>query len=590
MNLQPETIPMSRKVQLCGLCGLGAAALIVAFLVLNRPRTDPDPPSSPTGPDPWFKDVTESAGLTFTHDTGPTDSYFMPQIIGSGAALFDLDNDGRLDIYLLQNAGPGSKSTNRLFRQKDDGTFEDISKGSGLDISGHGMGVAIGDVNNDGLPDVLVTEYRGIRLFLNNGDRTFTEVTKEAGLDTIHWATSASFVDYDRDGWLDLVVVHYVDYDPSQRCTGNSGRRDFCHPKLFQPTTARLFRNLGKQPGGKVAFRDVTVASRLATRPGPALGLLCADLNGDGWPDIFVANDAWPNHLWINQKDGTFKEEAVQRGCAYNAAGRAEGNMGVAIGDIDGKGLFDLFVTHLTEETNTLWKQGPIGFFSDRTRPANLVPVRRGTGFGVVMGDFDNDGHLDLALVNGRVARAAGTKSHSFDWADYAERNHLFAGSSQGTFRDLSDANTDFCGTPRLGRALCAGDIFGQGRMDLLATYVNAPARLYRNIAEPCGHWLIVRAVLPQWKRDAYSAVVMVKAGKRQWTRLVQPGSSYLSSNDPRAHFGLGAVTEVDSIDVTWPDGAVERFPGGAVDRRRTLRQGEGKTVKHKPESSASPS
>jgi hypothetical protein len=570
---------VNHKGLACGLCGLGAAALLGSLLVLARPRPDPAQPAAEVGP-PWFEDVTEAVGLNFRHDAGPVGSYFLPQIIGSGAALFDCDNDGRLDILLLQNAGPRSAARNRLFRQKEDGTFEDISAGSGLDVAGHGMGVAIGDVNNDGWPDVLITEYRGVRLFLNNGNRTFTEVTRQAGLDSVHWATSASFVDTDRDGWLDLVVVHYVDYDPSQRCTGNSARRDFCHPNLFPGTVARLFRNLGKQPGGKVAFRDVTVPSGLATRPGPALGVLCADFNGDGWPDIFVANDGAPNHLWINQHDGTFKEEAVQRGCACNAAGRAEGNMGVVFGDVDGDGLPDLFVTHLTEETNTLWRQGPVGLFTDRTRASGLVPPRRGTGFGVVLADFDQDGHLDLALVNGRVARAPGAKGKAFAWNDYAERNHVFANEGGGKFRDVSDANPAFCGTAGLGRGLCGGDIFGRGRVDLLATSVNGPARLYRNVVPRAGHWLLVRAVLRDWPRDAYGAVVTVRAGQRQWSRLIQPGSSYLCSNDPRAHFGLGAVAQMDSIRVTWPDGAVERFPGGAVDRRLTLRQGEGKTVK----------
>jgi len=315
----------------------------------------------------------------------------------------------------------------------------------------------------------------------------------------------------------------------------------------------------------------------LARRPGPGLGVVCADCNGDGWPDIFIANDAQPNHLWINQRDGTFVEEAVPRGCAYNAVGRPEGNMGVVFGDVDGDGLADLFVTHLTEETNTLWKQGPAGMFSDRTAAAGLAAPRwRGTGFGVVLADFNQDGHLDLALVNGRVARSHSAKSTGFDWSDYAERNQVFANDGQGRFRDLSPSNSAFAGTPRIGRGLCGGDICGNGRADLLATHVNGPARLYRNIAANAGHWLMVRAVVPDWKRDAYGALVTVIAGERRWTRLIQPGSSYLCSNDPRAHFGLGAIDRVDRIRVTWPDGAVEDFSGGSVDRRVTVRKGEG--------------
>jgi hypothetical protein len=571
---------MHRRRWLWPLGALGAAGL-VAFLAWPRggpAGTGGAPP--PAGP-PWFEDATTSVGLTFVHDGGPAGTYFMPQQIGSGGALFDFDGDGRLDIYLVQNAGPRSGVPNRLYHQEPDGTFRDVSAGSGLDVAGHGMGVAVGDVNNDGRPDVVLTEYRAIRLFVNGGGGKFTEATGPAGLGTVHWATSASFVDYDRDGWLDLVVVQYVDYDPSHTCRGAGGRPDFCHPKVFPPTVARLFRNLGPGPGGRVAFKDVTVPSRLAERPGPALGVLCADFDGDGWPDIFVANDSAANHLWVNQRDGTFREEATERGCAYNAAGRPEANMGVVFGDVDGDGLADLFVTHLTEETNTLWVQGPRGTFTDKTRPTGLAgPARRGTGFGVVLADFDLDGRPDLAVTNGRVFRAPNAPARGFDWADYAEPNHLFANDGNGRFRDVSPDNPALCGTPGVGRGLCAGDVFNRGRVDLVVTGIAAPARLYRNVAPTTGHWLGVRAVAPEWKRDAYGAVVTVAAGGREQSRLIQPGSSYLCSNDPRAHFGLGAAEALDAIRVAWPDGSVETFPGGPADRHLTVRKGEGVPAK----------
>jgi hypothetical protein len=550
---------------------------------------------------PWFVDITDESGLNFVHDAGLVGSYFIPQIMGSGAALFDFDNDGRLDIYLVQNAGPDSGSKNRLFHQGPDGRFTDVSAGSGLDVAGYGMGVAVGDVNNDGWPDVLVTEYGRTRLFLNNGNGTFTDISQKAGLDNMLWGTSACFVDYDRDGWLDLVVVNYVDYDASRHCSDQGGKPDYCHPNAFPGTTMRLFRNRGTKGGWKSflatdkeketgndfrpLFEDVTLKAGLGRRVGNGLGVLCADFNGDRWPDIFIAEDAQPNQLWINQRDGTFKEEAVARGVAYNGLGREQGNMGIALGDVDGDGLFDLFVTHLTEETNTLWRQSPRGQFRDRTAVAGLAsPGWRGTGFGTVLADFDHDGALDLAVVNGRVARAkfatlTGGVAEVLGpfWSRYAERNQLFANNGSGRFRDLSLQNAPFCGESAVSRGLACGDIDGDGALDLLVTTVAGRAHLYRNVAPRRGHWLLVRALDPARRRDAYGAEITVVAGRRRWVRCVNPGYSYLCSNDPRAHFGLGDADRVDAIEVVWPDGDAETFRGDAADRMVVLRKGEGK-------------
>jgi hypothetical protein len=507
----------------------------------------------------------------------------LPQVIGSGAALFDFDNDGRLDVYLLTNGGPQARSTNRLFHQEPDGRFRDVSAGSGLDIGGYNMGVAIGDVNNDGFPDVVVTQYGGIKLFLNNGNGTFTDVTKEAGLDSPLWGTSAAFVDYDRDGWLDLVVVHYVDYNPSWQCKYAGGTPEFCHPKVFGPTVTSLYHNLGPRKGDKpgcIHFEDVTVASGLARLPGPGLGVACADFNDDGWPDIFVANDAAPNRLWINRHDGTFRDEAVPRGLAYDNMGQPLGNMGVALGETAANsGLFDVFVTHLTEEKHTLWKQGPPGAFQDRTVALGLAdPLWHGTGFGTVFGDFDQDGALDLALVNGRVSRgkpALNTAPEDF-WQPYAERNQLFANRG-GKFQDVSPGNAVFCGTAAVSRGLACGDIDGDGALDLLVTTVAGRARLFRNVAPQRGHWLVVRAVDPALHRDAYGARVVVETDQRRWVGWVNPGQSYLCSNDPRVHFGLGSVDRAEAFRVRWPDGLEESFPGQAADRLVELRRGEGR-------------
>ena len=503
-----------------------------------------------------------------------------------GRRIFDFDGDGKLDLYFLNFGGPGSTSVNRLYKNLGNGKFQDVTGGSGLGIAGLNTGVIVGDVDNDGWPDVVVTQYNGVKLFRNNGNGTFTDVTAESGLKNPLWACSANLFDYDRDGWLDLVVVNYVDFDSTQVCHDASNRKDYCGPQLFPHTVSKLFHNLGRKPGespGQPKFQDVTVQSRLATAPGPGLGVFCADFDGDGWQDIFIANDLKANHLWINQKDGTFQEEGIKRGIGLDRMGAALSGMGIAIGDVDNDGMFDVFVTHLTAENNTLWKQGPRrrGQFSDQTTSSGLLGSKwRATGWGTRMIDFDHDGWQDIAVVNGRVNRDSGTPYPPLGehFQHCGERNQVFRTEGGGKFRDLSESNPAFSLNPNVGRGLATGDLDGDGAVDLVKTSIAGKARILRNVAKKNrGRWLLVQAIDPRYKRDAYGAEVRVRAGGRKWLRIVNPGDSFQCSSDPRVHFGLGEASKYDAIHVRWPDGREEVFPAGDADRVLVVRRGEGR-------------
>jgi enediyne biosynthesis protein E4 len=558
--------------------GIGLALLSVGC---NRPTPNGQGESSTTPAAPaWFEDVTDAVGLNFTHDCGPTGTFFMPQSMYGGAALFDADGDGRLDILLLQGAGPNTGVGNRLYLQTADGKFRAASAGSGLDFDGTNVGIAIGDVDNDGRPDVLVTQFIGARLLHNEGGGKFRDITAEAGIANPHWGASAAFVDYDRDGRLDLIIVNYLDYDKSWPCTGSDNTREFCGPRTFPGTIPCLFHNLGPGDGKPVRFADVTVKAGLATKAAPGLGVYAADVTGDGWPDLFIANDGTPNHLWVNQRDGTFKNEAMSRGIALTGNGLPFANMGIAVADYDGDGLLDFFITHLNIETHTLWRQGPAGQYRDRTQEARVVRTAwRGSGFGAVAADFDQDGWPDIAYVNGRVVRGPvlpGAEHLPAFWQPYAERNQLLRNTGKGLFEDISEAQPAFCGRANVGRGLALGDFDNDGRPDLLVVRTGDRARLYRNVA-PGGHWLGVRVTDPaKGNRDMLGAVVRVTAGDRTWVQVAQSAHSYLCANDPRPLFGLGAASAYDRIEVTWPDGKREVFPGGPADRWLSLTPGSG--------------
>ncbi|MBL9166521.1 MAG: CRTAC1 family protein [Verrucomicrobiales bacterium] len=535
---------------------------------------------------PWFEDITEQSGVRFIQRAGT--NYFMPEQMGSGIAVFDFDQDGRMDLLLLQHtdATTASEARHQLYRQQPDGTFLDVSSGSGLDLRSRAMGVAAGDLNNDGLPDLVIAEYLGSKVFQNLGQGRFQDVTRESGVDNPFWAATASLMDYNRDGRLDLVIGNYLDLDPTQLCRDSRGQRDFCSPSSFGPLPTRLWRNTTVKAGAPIRFSDESERAGLLGARGAALGMVCADFDGDRWPDIFCADDGRPNRLFINRRDGTFLEEAVPRGLALNAMGQTAANMGTAYGDFDRDGLADLFVTHLSDELHGLWRQETRGLYAERLATTGLQQQAwRGTGFGTVAADFDWDGDLDLALVNGLVRHSlpgqtplqSGTAAF---WGRYAQRPQLFMNLGRGSFADRSSEHPSFCGQAMVGRSLASADLNQDGAMDLIVSPVGGPVRIYRGIKPPTGHWLRLRLLEPNsGSRDAIGAEVSIRCSQGSWIQVLQPATGYFSSHEPTLHFGLGAVASVESMEVIWADGSLESFPGSAADRTLVLRRGTGRTL-----------
>ena len=519
-----------------------------------------------------FVEVTEAAGLRFTHDPGFEGAYRFQEIMGSGCALADFNGDGRLDIYLVNGQRPAG---DQLYLQSSDGVFIDVTEQSGLRGTGYGMGCVVGDYDNDGDLDLYLTNLEGDRLWRNNGDATFTDVTEAAGIDNEMWSVSASFFDYDRDGWLDLYVANYVLDPGSAHCYDLAGRPDYCGPQRMPPAPDKLYRNLGN---GR--FRDVSADSGIADVAGPGLGVLCADLDGDGWQDVYVANDMARNFLWINNRDGTFRETAVLAGCAFNRDGREEAGMGIALGDVNRDGLGDLFITHLRGETNTLYRAHTPGVFEDATDASGLgmssVPF---TGFGNVLADFDHDGSLDAVVANGAVKRrmlVAPNTATVEHFKRYAEPNLVYLNDGSGRFRNVSATAGAICERAEVSRGLAVGDLDNDGDLDILITQIGGPARLFRNETPKRGRWLIVRAIDPAHHRDALGAVITVAAGGRTHMRVVLAGGSYASGRQPAAHFGLGDVPRIDGVVVRWPDGMSERFTGVRLDTVVELDRGTG--------------
>lgn len=562
---------------------LRAVCQATCFLLLgcsksSEPTAKPTPPT--TAP-PWLGDATAATHLTFTHVAGT--NWFMADQVGAGIVIQDFDNDGLPDVYCVQNGGPDHPARNRLWKQSPDHTFVDVSAGSSTDLQGRGMGAIAGDANNDGLADLVITEYGATRLLVNLGSFRFQDVSREAGIDNPRWAVPASFIDYDRDGRLDLVVGNYLDYDPTQVCHDVQGRRDFCSPEAFPPTATRLFRNITPKPGAPPKFEDVTEPSGLTRALGVALGLVCADFTGDGWPDIFCADDGRPNRLFVNRRNGTFSEEAAMRGLGFNAMGRTAANMGTAFADFDGDTRGDVFVTHLTEEFHSLFLQDQPGLFRDAIGPSGLQSQGwRGTGFGTVAADFDNNGAADIVIANGLVSRSttgqtptvAGLSSW---WAPYAQRAQLFSNEGGGRFRDRSVENPALSGHAMVGRSLAVFDHGADGGLDLLLGTISGPLTVLTNQVPQRGHWVQFRLIEPQYGgRDAIGAEIRLSLDNKTLWSVLQPSTSYLANHEPIVHFGLGTAPNLRGLEVRWADGTTETFTLPGFDRRWVLSRGGG--------------
>ncbi len=543
------------------------------------PPEEPAPPAAVAPAAPWLVDVTDLYDLDFVHETGGEGELQLPEIMGSGAALFDVEGDGDLDVYLLNGARDLGRSPapdgprNRLYLQQD-GRLVDASEGSGLDDPGYGMGVAVGDVDNDGLDDVYVSNFGADQIYRNLGGGRFRDMTAAAGIRVDGWSASAIFLDFDRDGLLDLYVTRYVAYDPRVKCYDTAGRHEYCGPSAFPGLSDVLLRN-----EGGFAFRDVSARAGMAAVTDAGLGVVSEDFNDDGWPDVYVANDADPNQLWINLGDGTFRDEGLIMGASVNAQGVTEAGMGVVAADFDGDTLPDLFMTHLANESSTLYRNLGAGLgFEDVTAASGLAAgTAPFTGFGIASFDAELDGDLDLAVVNGRVLRGPRLESElAPPWDDYAEPNLLYRNLGAGRFEAVNDEAAEFHARTEISRGLAIGDLDGDGDGDLLVSNGQGRARIYRNDIPRRGAALRVEAWDPDLGRLAEGAVLIAEIGARRLRRIQGRGHSYLSSSEPTVTFGLGDAASVDRLLVRWPDGRREEFPGATAGATIRLIRGQG--------------
>ena len=530
----------------------------------------PPPPAAAV----TFTDVTATAGIKFVHNSGRAGKKFLPETLGSGAAFLDANNDGWPDILLINSKDwkPGARrSLHALYRNNKNGTFTNVTAASGLDVEMYGMGVAVGDYDNDGRDDVYITALEGDRLFHNEGNCKFRDVTKASGIVNASFGTSAAWVDYDKDGLADVFVANYVQWSEKSDlyCTLDGSTKSYCTPESYKGTASKLFRNLG---AGR--FQDVSQKAGVADPTSKSLGIALLDYDSDGWPDIFVANDTQPNKLYRNNRNGTFSEEGVSAGVAYSEDGVARGAMGVDVGDYDRSGRPHLLVGNFSNQMLALYHNEGTKLFVDE---APTTTVGRTSllylAFGVFFIDYDLDGYLDIFAANGHIEEEIGRVQPK---VQYKEPPLMFRNAGKGKYEHVSGSLGPAFQVPQVGRGAAYADIDRDGDLDLLLTSNHGPARLLRNDGGNLHNWICVKAVGTKSNKSALGAVVRVQSGSgRQWS-MVRSGSSYASQSDLAQTFGLGTDSVVQSIDVDWPSGAKDRVTNVPARQFVVIEEGKG--------------
>jgi len=542
-----------------------------------------------------FTDIAKKAGLVDRVIFGGVDTKkYIIETTGTGVAIFDYDNDGWPDIFIVNGTSldsPASKApSNHLYHNNHDGTFSDVTQKAGLTHTGWGQGVCVGDYDNDGWEDLYVTYYGRNVLYHNNGDGTFTDVSDKAGVGGSgkSWGNGCAFVDYDRDGHLDLMVANYVDFDLSTAPA--PGERASCvwkgAPVMCGPQGLPASKNILYHNNGDGTFTDVSKKTHIDQADGHySLSVSTFDYDDDGWPDIFVACDSTASILYHNNRDGTFTDVAITAGAAFNEDGRAQAGMGSTIADYNGDGKLDIFKTNFSDDTATLYRNNGNGTFDDVTYPAGLGLNTKYLGWGTMFFDFDNDGWPDLLVVNGHVYPEVDSQHLG---STFLEPRILYHNNGNGTFTDISADSGPGITTPNSSRGLAIGDLLNDGRLSAVISNMNAPPSLLENDVRTTNHWIAFRLIGTSYSRaseklrtsrDAIGARITMKAGARLFVDEVRSGSSYDSNNDMRVHFGLGSATHLDSVEVRWPSGLVESFANLARDMIHTLKEGTGTSV-----------